>query len=191
MPHEKMLLQRLSRGDHSAFYKIYQSHYQSVLRLIRWHMMENSNVGSELGQEVRDVTQEVFIKLWTERHLFKNVKNMQGYLVMTGRRIASRRLVLAKLRCVREAKHFDLFAESNSFEFTNQVVYNDLELLTRRVIEQELSEAQRKVFILIIFHNLSLKEAGEVLNMDIHNVKQNLYRAKARLKPIVASFCKN
>src|SRR5690606_22939831 len=74
---EPYLIKRLSESDEHAFRQIFNSYHQGILSFIQKYVHSN--------HLARDLTQEVFVKIWEHREKLAQVKSFKAYLYTTAK----------------------------------------------------------------------------------------------------------
>jgi RNA polymerase sigma-70 factor (family 1) len=169
---EQELLAKVAVGDERAFRTIYEK-YQKRIYTYSLQIL-HSDVQAE------EVTQEIFLKLWTQAAALHNIENLEAWLkTMTRNRCLNlfRRIVL-------EAKHdHDLsrnYVESHN-ETEESILLNDTRNLLNAAIEL-LPHQQKEVYQLCHVEGLKYEEVAERLNISPNTVKTHMKRALSFLR---------
>lgn len=127
----------------------------------------------------RDVTQEVFLKLWQTRERLNKVENIEAFA----------------MRMIRN-KCFDMHRSKRSFSINDKMVEvkdeaehyldHDLELsedarLIKKLIKQ-LPDLQQKVIQMRDLQQLEYDEIAEITGLKINAIRVNLSRARKKIK---------
>jgi RNA polymerase sigma-70 factor (family 1) len=174
---EKELLLRISKGDEVAFREIFDQYtgkiYSFSMYLTR----------SEFLAE--DITQEVFLKIWTNRQKLTEVEYFYAYLKTIAKNIFStylRRLALEKLILK------DLSSNEPPAIHSTEISVDGREL--HRILEnaiKQLPPQQKKVYLLGRQENLSYDEIAELLKISTYTVKEHMQRALAHIRNSIRS----
>lgn len=168
---EAALVWRVAGGDEAAFRQLRARHLASISRYAR-RMLDDSD-------EAEDVTQEVFLRLWTEAYRF---------------RPASARLTtwlhrIAHNLCVdwrRKHGRMTVAGEDLPEGDTGTGPQQDLEAAARarrvRAAVNALPERQRDALLLCHYQGLGNQEAGLVLGVGVEAIESLLSRARRRLR---------
>lgn len=158
------LLTRLRDGDHASFSDLYAAYnnkvYGFILKFI--HSPELS----------KDLTQEVFIKIWEGRAQLEGVRSLKAYIFTAARNHAFN--TLKKIATVEAAQSHLL----SYFEKDRQVVEDDfiyfeyLELLNQ--VLERLPERTREVFKLCRQEGRSYDEAAAALGISRSAIKNHM-----------------
>ncbi|HKG06933.1 MAG TPA: RNA polymerase sigma-70 factor [Pedobacter sp.] len=169
---EPELLAKVAMGDERAFRTIYEKYHRRIYTYAL--QILHSDVQAE------EVTQEIFLKLWTQSATLHTIDNLEGWLkTMTRNRCLNlfRRIVL-------EAKHdHDLsknYKESHN-ETEESILLNDTRNLLNAAIEL-LPAQQKEVYQLCHVEGLKYEEAAERLNISPNTVKTHMKRALASVR---------
>ncbi|MEW6621258.1 MAG: RNA polymerase sigma factor [bacterium] len=180
------LMNRVAMDDTAAFTELL-TRYQLPLFNFIYRLLANY-------EETEDLTQEVFLRVYSSAKRYKPQAKFTTYLFKI-----ARNLCLNKLR---KRNRFRLFSLDEDEKYTDiqapehyspEVRYKKKEVGI--LIEQALAslpENQRLAVILQRFHNLSYKEVAEVLGCSVSAVESLIFRAKQKLKEkLSASFGDN
>lgn len=170
LTNERELVTRLKEGDEKAFVDLYNA-YSGVL----YSFLLKLRVEQE---DIRDVVQQTFIKLWENRASLKEEFSLQSYLItiskndiqnMVKKRILARKYQDA-LPVVEER-----IAEINTRELYNVL----LEIL------KHLPEKRREVFSLSRIEGYSNKEIAEKLNVSKRTVENHINQSTKQVKGLL------
>lgn len=164
-------LQKYRNGDADTFNAIMDEYQQPIYYyIIRM-------VGDQTDAE--DLTQETFVKAYTEREKFRGDASIKTWLYRIASNLAKNHL---RWRSVRNFLSLDnqypvLSTTDESEEFDTPA--REKELLGYL---QSLSPRQRSVFILKYFNGLSHKEIGRILGISEGSSRTNFHYAVNSLK---------
>ncbi|MDD1443065.1 RNA polymerase sigma factor [Dolichospermum sp. ST_sed3] len=126
--------------------------------------------------EAQDVVQEVFIKMWNGREQLVEIQNVEAWCMRITRNLSLDRLRQQKRRhtdSIEEGMHVmnDTLTPDQSAEIHESMKrIGDLMTL--------LPDKQRQVMHLRDIEGYSYNEISEILEMDMSQVKVNLFRAR-------------
>jgi RNA polymerase sigma factor (sigma-70 family) len=155
-------------GNQEALGEIFQTYFQELyfygLKIIA------------VPDLVKDIIQELFVKLWDRKESIGEVTNVKAYLLVSLRNdlihtIKNNRLIDSEFS--KKAEPFTLSAEDF---IINEEDSNELKdrLVTSL---NRLSERQREVIVLRFYHNLGFDQLAEVMEMNTQSVRNLLFRA--------------
>ena len=153
--------------DETAFREIYDAYnnrlYGYVLAIVH------------LPHVAEEITQEIFVKVWTSRDLFGEVADMERYLITTARNRTLNYLRKAgnDARLLEELKHTMVYQE-NPVE--DHITTREYEKLVAEALGR-LSPQRRRVFTLSRYQHLRLEEIAEELSLSRSTVKNHLVAA--------------
>lgn len=139
-------------------------------------------------EEAKDLTQEIFIKIYNNLPNFKNKSQFSTYLY----RVAVNRCIdwtrKKRLKTV-SAMFFQEDDEVEIYEYISDLSCNPEEILLKEengnIIRQEINnlpEIYRTVMIMFYFQDFSPQEIADILGIPRKTVDTRLYRARNMLK---------
>lgn len=164
---------RYKNGNQEALGEIFHTYFQELyfygLKIVA------------VPDLVKDLIQELFVKLWEKRESIGEVANVKAYLLVSLRNelihaLKSNRLIDSKLN--EKAEPFILAAE----DF--MIIEEDSKELKLRLVAvlNKLSDRQREVIMLRFYHNLGFEELAKVMEMNTQSVRNLLFRALERIR---------
>jgi RNA polymerase sigma-70 factor (ECF subfamily) len=173
---DTLLLQRLSRGDLSAFEQIYYRWSRPVYGF----MLKTTRSAFD----AEDITQEVFARLWKMHEDIDPQKNIQALIFVIARRIAVDMFRRKGKIAITPADDPD--GELSSGSSPQEILEErETDLLLEIAIES-MPEKQRKVFGLYYFNNLSPMEISAQTGLSYDNVRKHIYNGKRHLREIIS-----
>lgn len=127
-------------------------------------------------EEAKDIVQEVFIRVWNGREQMNQVQNWEAWCMRITRNLSLDRVRLIQRKQTRpieesfELKH-DALSPHQSTE-----IEQSMQNITQMI--QALPEKQRQVIHLRDVEGYSYQEICEILELDMNQVKVNLFRAR-------------
>jgi RNA polymerase sigma-70 factor (family 1) len=172
MAEEKLILDKIARGDQQAFGILY-------------HFYKNKVYGYAiriLASEVlaQEIVQETFIKLWLKRENLQQVANFGAFL----RTIVINDTLNALKKIALQQKNYDLIHLSTTESDTAteaSIQYNE----TRRILDsaiQKLPKQQQLIYKLCHIEGLKQKDVAKQLNISPLTVKSHLRDAIKTLR---------
>lgn len=129
--------------------------------------------------EAEDVVQEVFIKLWNNRHQMDSISNIEAWCITATKNLSIDKLRSKHQRVVPMAAGFDLHDHSATpYEAAvSHDVFDQVRSLMNR-----LPEKQRDIMQLRDIEGLSYQEIAEALSVPMDQVKVYLFRARKAVR---------
>ncbi|HZY78933.1 MAG TPA: sigma-70 family RNA polymerase sigma factor [Cyclobacteriaceae bacterium] len=128
------------------------------------------------SEEAKDVVQEVFIRVWNGRDQMADIDNMEAWCMRI-----TRNLSLDKLRA-RQRKATDSIEDNFDIQQDTHTPYeaaeNNENMQRISQLIASLPEKQRQVMHLRDIEGYSYNEICEILELDMNQVKVNLFRAR-------------
>jgi len=144
-------------------------------RLFRYALKLTSDTES-----AKDLVQEAFIKLWNNRE-----KVTPDYAKPFLYRVLFNKMVDDK-RKMKRITHMEVMPE----RVEKSRVYNEEKEVIEHAFEQ-LEEKQKKIIMLRDWDGYSYEEIADILEINLNQVKVNLFRARKKMKAAVTSIDNN
>ena len=161
------LLEQLKVGDRTAFANIYSEYYPKVYRFAQRYM-KNSN-------DVDDIVQDVFIRLWEARTSINPALNFDNYLFT----ITRNHILNINRAQVNELYLQDTVLASLEHERymqEDEIIAQDLAQYIDNIVEQ-LPPKQQETFKMSRQQMLTYKEIAEQLGISAKTVESHIYQA--------------
>jgi RNA polymerase sigma-70 factor, ECF subfamily len=166
------LIERMKEGDIEAFDEVYRLSIDSVYRTVYMMM--------PYKQDVDDIVSEIYVQLWRSIHNYHDPSPFQYWLnglvfrqVKNWKMKAWKRFNLLNKKKILETEHHELTENSIIIDEQNN------ELV--QVIHQ-MSHKLREIVVLYYFHDYSLKEIADLLNIPLGTVKSRHHLALKSLR---------
>ena len=171
------LLKRAAQGDEQAFEELVRRYQQAVFNTI-YRYTGNRD-------DVQDLAQEVFVKVWRRAAQFKGRSKFSTWLY----RIAVNHAINHRRKNRHPHVSLDELSEQGSLP-DPLIVEPDWEkrrkvALVRRAVD-ELPERQRAALVLAQFEGRSYREIAEILGVSVSSVESLIWRARRGLKEKLA-----
>lgn len=133
------------------------------------------------SEEARDIVQEVFIKVWNKRNEFDQLENMEAWCMRV-----TRNLTLDKLKSKKRRLTDTIDNQMEVSMGDNVTPYRSTEL--NDAMQQignyisTLPEKQKQIIQLRDVEGYSYKEISDILEIDLNQVKVNLFRARKSVR---------
>lgn len=176
---EQKLVERARRGDRTAFQQIVESHKEQVFQLALG-MTRNHH-------DAEDMVQEVFLKAYKSLQRFRGQAKLSSWLYRItlntchDARRRRRPEEAGNLAEVGDAATLRLAEESPRADPHRRSESQQIGLRVRSALGQ-LTAAERSVFVLRHYNQLSTREAAEALDRAEGTVKNLLFRALRKLR---------
>ncbi|OYD14412.1 hypothetical protein CH333_08010 [candidate division WOR-3 bacterium JGI_Cruoil_03_44_89] len=168
---DKELIGKIVEGDEVAFEEIVKKYERRVWNTIYRYIGESD--------EVEDVAQEVFIKVWRHAKSFKGKSKFSTWLY----RIVVNQCLNYRGRHKEKPASLDEIMEHGRTPDSLKVEIGDEEKpkIVRRAID-ELPERQRIALVLSRFEGKSYREIAQIMGVSLSSVESLIFRARAILK---------
>lgn len=169
---EQLLLKKCSNGDTRAFREIYHRYKEFVYAVVAARLDD--------GDDAKDITQDIFINLWTAREELGNTRDFKPYLYV----LARNQVVSAYRRQnVRIKGEQYLYEQLNELQHSpeDHRVARELNSSITKVVEQ-LPETMRNCYNLSKNEGKKNGEIASMLNISEKTVRNNVSEALKRLR---------
>lgn len=168
---QKELIQKLKKGDEEAFSAMYKLYWEKVYNFSRLYLASS--------EDVAEIVQEVFIKLWETRHLIDEEQSFEGFLfIITRNQIfnySRKRLNYSFLKMT------VMQSIEKSYEEEDQLEIADLKRHLSVLISQ-LPERQQEIFRLSRERHMTYKQIAEQLSISEKTVEYHMTAALKYLR---------
>lgn len=175
------LCRRLKASDRDAFERVFNVLHDGLFRYVR--SLTRS------GEVARDITQDVFVRLWEAREQLDPNRSLEAYVY----RVARNRVYNYKRnRRTRVNKRAHLHAVTSAqaqgpqlpdSKFNADVLAANLQTWT-----EELPERQREAFVLSRFEGLSHAEIASIMDISPRTVNNHIVSALKTLRTRIRAF---
>jgi RNA polymerase sigma-70 factor (ECF subfamily) len=171
------LLRSIAEGDEIAFNELFTrcwpSVYDTCLRLTK---------SSELA---KDLSQDIFVKLWTHRRQLPEVRNLSAFLYTVSRNLIFNHFQKKVLTLSNIDFLIDHFRHTAP-DAQDQLEYKDLEGHVQTAINR-LPERVREVFVLHREEGLNHDQISKRLNISVVSSKTYIVRALKEIRAFLSA----
>lgn len=172
---ESQLVARAIEGDPAAQRALYDAHVDRVYRLA-YRVAGDDDLA-------RDFTQEAFIRAFDRLPTFRRESSFGTWLYTIAMSVA-----LNGIRSVRRLRTREITLDAaESLGKRDRVADPDLKVRLQKAIE-DLPPGYRTVFLMHDLEGYTHEEIGQVLGIQSGTSKAQLFRARARLREVLADF---
>lgn len=169
------ILKDFTAGKEKAFRRIYEK-YNPMLRFFCFRYLSDK-------ENVNDVVQEVFIKLWENRLIFRDEAALRSYLYKTARSLCLNQLRHEKV----EDKYLQFIGEQDHSEsFLENMMEAEIFDILNQIFE-EIPAACRNVYLSSL-EGKKHSEIAQLFNLSVNSVKKYKNRAHHFLKNRIKVF---
>ena len=166
---EKDTLQRVAQGDRVAFKVLYAHYFKEVQKYISLFVPSRDNLD--------ELTQDVFVRLWEKRERLVGVESFRGYLFML-----TRNMVFNYMRSMRVQQRTSELNEAmdpaGEHHAEHALLYKQYYSIAVEGMEK-LPPGRKKILKMSVEEGLTLDEIAEKLKITRAGVKKQLYAATA------------
>lgn len=169
---------RLRNDDKKAFDELYHFYYPKLYAFAKSFL--------KVEDDINDILQEVFIKLWDNRHKIKDVETFNAWLFS----IAKNTIVTyfrEKIKNQDFETRVKKMATGEGLVFNDNLEYKDLKEKVDQIIEK-LPEKRRMIFRLSREEGLSNRDIAQKLEISIKTVEDHMLYAIRYLRERLKDF---
>ncbi len=172
---DRELIHKTLEGNTHAFTFLVRKHQKLVVHMVA-RLLDNK-------EDVEDVCQEVFIKVFRNLNKFRNDSKLSTWIAKIAYRVAIDHLNRKKHQIATESDEILAFTETEYPSDLPDAILENKELKTLMVKEiEKLPLAYRTVITLYHLEEFSYKEIEEITGIKMGTVKSYLSRGRTILK---------
>ena len=169
---ERALIEMLQQGSEKAFTLLFYK-YERLLLAFAMKLLPTR-------EDAEEVVQEVFYRVWKNKHLTDPEKSFKAFLFTITRNYIYN--LLAKRVSETTYKHYYTAHASRSISNTEeQLDARDLNHMIQRLVRQ-MPEKRKQVFLLSRYQGLNNKEIATHLSVSLSTVENHINKALRELK---------
>ena len=176
---DAILLNKVKNSDKTAFKNLFFDYHDTLFRFVQYKVQD--------GDIAEDITQETFLRVWKMRPKLKSNKSFFSLIARISTNLCYDHFRHIEVR----QRHESLIPVNNDNQPNppeEKVLSKFLEDEIQKIVETELPEKCRQVFILSRVEKLSNNEISESLGISIRTVENQIYRAIKILKKKLKNY---
>lgn len=132
-------------------------------------------------EEARDVVQEVFIKVWNKREEMDRLENMEAWCMRVTRNLTLDRLKSTKRKLTDSLdQSYEISMGETATPYRSTELNDTMKSIGRYIAS--LPEKQKQIIQLRDVEGYSYNEICDILEIDLNQVKVNLFRARKSVR---------
>lgn len=173
---EYNLLRALGRSDRKAFVVLYNLYAGKCLSFVESLVKDHD--------AAKDITHDVFLKVWLKRDLVSKVDNFSKYLYRVAKNAVLDKFEsdTIKLRYIARQR---LAQEEFRACVDEKVGADELQMLIYNAVNQ-LPNQRKKIFVLSRYKGLSNSEIAQICGLSIRTVENHITNALADIRLVLA-----
>ncbi|MFC2139132.1 RNA polymerase sigma-70 factor [Bacteroidota bacterium] len=168
---ESGLAEKIKSGDPAAFEKLFRTYCQNLVNFSRRYIRDK--------QIAENIVQDVFLKIWQNRHTIDSSQSIKSYLFAAVKNESFKHLRHLDV----ETRSYDKIVKLVNVEKTPDEVLDEKELQEKvNSALNDLPEKCREIFFMSRFDKLKYAEIAEILDISIKTVETQIGRALKKLR---------
>ena len=136
--------------------------------------------------EAKDVVQEVLIKAWDRREEIQVYKSIEAWCMRLTKNLSLNKLKSGHYSKTQVLDGHDQYQSAQDTPYDSMETHDTLDRI--QLLLQRLPEKQRQVLELRDIEGFTYQEISDMLEMELNQVKVNLFRARQTLKKQLISI---
>lgn len=170
--HPEGIIHRLKQDDKTAVDDLFAFYYPRLYQFSKSIL--------KMESEIEDVLQEVFLKIWLNRHKIQHTETFNAYIyTITKHEVLN--LIRSKLKDNNFREQLYLFAVAEEYQFQNKLEFEEIKSGIDRIVSN-LPEKRQQIFILSRTNGLSNKEIAQQLGISEKTVEDHITHAIRKIK---------
>lgn len=170
---ELKLIEELQNGSYEAFDALYMA-YSHVVERFAYAILKNR-------QEVDDLSQNIFLKVWEIRGSLRDVKSFRAYLFTMVRNSVIDTLSKRKVALCTDQLSERVLEDIDNPTVLEKIDVHNLHMMINIAVSA-MPEQRRKVFVMSREKNMTHKEIAEELGISVKTVEYHISKALATLR---------
>lgn len=170
------IIEALRNGNHKAFEKVFIAYYDKTKTFVYDYIKSEP--------DAEEITEELFVNLWENRHSINTSKSFYSYLHTIARNSA---INFLKHKYIHDAYLANTENTESSSTAEEELIAKELGLLIDDIIDK-MPEQRKKIYLLSRQEGLSNTEIAEQLNTTKRNVESQLSLALKEIRRAISMF---
>ncbi len=170
--HPEGIIHRLKQDDKTAVDDLFAFYYPRLYQFSKSIL--------KMESEIEDVLQEVFLKIWLNRHKIQHTETFNAYIyTITKHEVLN--LIRSKLKDHNFREQLYLYAVAEEYQFQSKLEFEEIKSGIDRIVSN-LPEKRQQIFILSRTNGLSNKEIAQQLGISEKTVEDHITHAIRKIK---------
>jgi RNA polymerase sigma-70 factor (ECF subfamily) len=158
------IIRRMKNDDKSAVDELFKHYYPRLYHFSRLIL--------KIENQIDDVLQEVFVKIWINRYKINNAETFNSYIfTITKNEVIN--LIRSNIKDQKFKEELLLRSVSEEYQTQNQLEFDEIRSSIDKIIAS-LPEKRKQVFVLSRTEGLSNKEISIKLEISIKTVEDHI-----------------
>ena len=166
------IISRMKKDDKSAMDELFSNYYHRLFHFSKSIL--------KIENEIDDILQEVFVKIWLNRHKIDNAETFNAFIyTVTKNEVLN--LIRTNLRNQTFRDELYLKSVAEEYHLQNETEFNELKAGIDKIVAN-LPPKRQQVFILSRTEGLTNKEIAQQLNISDKTVEDHITHAIKQIK---------
>ncbi|MDD7455969.1 MAG: RNA polymerase sigma-70 factor [Bacteroidales bacterium] len=170
---EENILKGVSKGDMRAFQDLYYEYYGKTKSFLAGFLRDPI--------VCEDLTQEIFVKVWTMRHILPELRSVNSYLYRMAKNAA-----LNYLRCARREVYG--MADIEDDEILEEAISAKQKLKIVGSVISNMPVKRRSIFLMSRIFGIPNDQIAEQMNVSKKTVENHINLAGKELRKVMAEL---
>lgn len=166
------IIRRLKWGDKVALDELFGYYYPRLYQFSKSIL--------KIDNEIDDILQEVFVKIWLNRQKIGNAETFNAY-IFTITKNGVLNLIRKNLRDHIFREQLFLRSVAEEYQLENQLEFEEIKVVIDQIVAK-LPEKRQQIFILSRTDGLSNKEISTQLNISKKTIEDHITHAIKQIK---------
>ena len=162
------------KGNSDAFSELYRSFYKSLYSYgLSLKMQE---------EQVRDIIQDLFAKLYARPELVKDVSTLRPFLFTSMRNACMNSIKMEqRLASLDTIDGFEINYSVNNNNIEDKEELDRIKILVKNILNQ-LTPRQREIIYLRFLHQMEYEEISKIMDLSEQAARNLVYRAMDKMR---------
>ncbi|MBQ8838680.1 MAG: RNA polymerase sigma-70 factor [Bacteroidales bacterium] len=173
---EYILLRALGNSDRKAFAVLYNLYAGKCLAFLESLLKDH--------EQAKDVTHDIFIKVWQKREIISKVDSFSSYLFKMARNAVMDKFESETIRRRYVARQ--MLCQEDFRSYVDEVVsVDELQMMIFKAVSR-MPEQRRRIFTLSRYKGMSNAEIARLCGLNVRTVENHITNALADIRMLLA-----
>lgn len=165
------LIEKIKSGDAGSFEILFRNYSQHLINFSRRYIRDK--------QIAENIVQDVFLKIWQNRHSLDSSQSIKSYLFTAVKNESFKHLRHLDV----ETRSYDHVLSLTTVEKSPEEMFDEKEFIAKvNLALNDLPEKCREIFFMSRFDNLKYAEIAKILDISVKTVETQISRALKKMR---------